>query len=1177
MRTKLPYSVLCWAALLAFSLGFTTPAATIKNAASLRKTAQLMAMASCDPGDPAFTDFDGDGVGDDCDVDDDNDGVLDTNETTFNPFLSTSCENNLIERIGFTTAFTLNTQLVPSIGLIVGTDATFATGFPMGLTCSEVSFGNSAGTFTAYIHFKFVQPGNASVPVPLDSMTITSDCAGSNELPFYDAYDINGNFLYTESLIGTPYGANHCVKIKPAANVDVYSIRVRQVASAARLTGLSLKGISPYGDRDTDHDGIADRLDPDSDNDGCNDVVEAGGGDDDNNGILGVGTPTVDVNGQVTGAGGYTADFADAFTATRILIGTAPGNQSVANGGTTSFTVSATATSTTAYTGSVPNYTDPSATNVSAGITYQWQEDNGSGFGNIADGGIYSGATTQTLTLTGVPYAKNGAVYRVVVSHPDRPCPEQPQAALTVTGSSCDPGNPAFVDTDNDGVGNDCDVDDDNDGILDTDDGCETLLTGEFSGTFGTSPSAAAFYRDLQNAPGGGYSYGPGTGGNNAAGKYTVANQAGAIANHAAAIWEYPGHTDGSATDCYLLVNGSTSVGTFFAENLPLTGGNGYNYQFWHRGAYALGPVGAYNLRIEIRRVSDNLVVGTADTGPIADNVWRSLSVNFTAPTSETYRATLVNVSVQAQGNDFSVDDITLVNINCNDFDGDGVADNMDLDSDNDGCADVLEAGGTDGDGDGRLGTETPTVDASGQVTGQGGYTGSFATVRNATRLLVDTPPANQSIESGDNTSFTVASTATSTTAFAAGVPNYADAGATNVSGTIAYQWQEDTGGGFADIANGGIYSGATTATLTLTGVPLAKNGAVYRVLITHPDNACIAEQRQATLTVTGCLMDISGTIYDDPTGVDDGLGGTPVNGTTLGLYVTLITTAPVAAQAVVPVSAAGTYLFTNVLAGTHKLVLGTTSTGNTASLMPAGYFAIGEGAQVVSGAGAGDGDGDGELGLTADCAGIVYESARIAADVTYANNNFVISTEDPLPVTLISFSLVKEESNVRLNWNTSAETNSDRFEIQRSRDGKQWSKLGEVKAKGESTTNVAYTYLDQAPASGRNFYRLKMIDHAADRLDGTFAYSSIKSISVDGKEMIVAYPNPTDGPVHLTITDWKRVKSVTAIDITGRKMFETGRPTSERLLLPALSKGISVLKIQYEDGNMETIRVVRH
>ena len=57
------------------------------------------------------------------------------------------------------------------------------------------------------------------------------------------------------------------------------------------------------------------------------------------------------------------------------------------------------------------------------------------------------------------------------------------------------------------------------------------------------------------------------------------------------------------------------------------------------------------------------------------------------------------------------------------DSDNDGVPDHLDLDSDGDGCNDVLEAGFTDGNGDGILGGLPINVDADGKVTGHGGYT----------------------------------------------------------------------------------------------------------------------------------------------------------------------------------------------------------------------------------------------------------------------------------------------------------------------------------------------------------------------------------------------------------------------------------------------------------------------
>lgn len=48
----------------------------------------------------------------------------------------------------------------------------------------------------------------------------------------------------------------------------------------------------------------------------------------------------------------------------------------------------------------------------------------------------------------------------------------------------------------------------------------------------------------------------------------------------------------------------------------------------------------------------------------------------------------------------------------------------------------------------------------------------------------------------------------------------------------ITYQWQVDNGTGFANIANGGSYSGATLPTLTLTNIPIGWNGFKYRCVV---------------------------------------------------------------------------------------------------------------------------------------------------------------------------------------------------------------------------------------------------------------------------------------------------------------------------------------------------------
>ncbi len=78
-------------------------------------------------------------------------------------------------------------------------------------------------------------------------------------------------------------------------------------------------------------------------------------------------------------------------------------------------TVQPTNSSTSCTTGSVASF---SVTATGGGLTYQWQvsTDGGNTWSNVSNGGIYSGATTATLTVTDPPLSDNGYEYRCNVS-----------------------------------------------------------------------------------------------------------------------------------------------------------------------------------------------------------------------------------------------------------------------------------------------------------------------------------------------------------------------------------------------------------------------------------------------------------------------------------------------------------------------------------------------------------------------------------------------------------------------------------------------------------------------------------------------------------------------------------------------------------------------------------------
>ncbi|WP_395051905.1 GEVED domain-containing protein, partial [Flavobacterium sp.] len=69
------------------------------------------------------------------------------------------------------------------------------------------------------------------------------------------------------------------------------------------------------------------------------------------------------------------------------------------------------------------------------------------------------------------------------------------------------------------------------------------------------------------------------------------------------------------------------------------------------------------------------------------------------------------------------------------------------------------------------------------------------------------------------------------------------------ITGTVlGYQWYEDQGLGANPITNGGNYSGATTDTLTISGVTTVNNGYTYYVIVDGPAND--PQSNTATLSV---------------------------------------------------------------------------------------------------------------------------------------------------------------------------------------------------------------------------------------------------------------------------------------------------------------------------------------
>ncbi len=115
-----------------------------------------------------------------------------------------------------------------------------------------------------------------------------------------------------------------------------------------------------------------------------------------------------------------------------------------------------------------------------------------------------------------------------------------------------------------------------------------------------------------------------------------------------------------------------------------------------------------------------------------------------------------------------------------------------------------------------------------------------------------------------------------------------------------------------------------------------------------------------------------------------------------------------------------------------------------------------------------------------------------------------VLISDAVVAVDLVSFVAEKNNSTVTLNWETANEVDSDYFDLERSKDGIEFSSIGTIDAKGNSNLTQAYSFVDVHPFEN-SYYRLKQVD-----TDGSIQYSDIQFVSFDQNVDIKVFPNPT-------------------------------------------------------------------
>ncbi|PQJ78674.1 hypothetical protein BTO18_05505 [Polaribacter porphyrae] len=364
-------------------------------------------------------DPDADGINNICDLDDDNDGILDINEGCFNKtaVVSNFNINNSTHTASLNTAsngFGLDiTRLDNSFNVTVNGAPLFSNEIELASAFSPIpqtiQFADGTRHGAGGIS-QIWALGTANAATPLIRLIVYPN----GDVQFFGSKTLNGPLepmILTNGLTVNPvtWNASNTIEIGQVLNGPTYAIG-------------SIYGYNTNCDLDTDDDGISDNLDPDSDGDGCLDVVESGGIDANNDGVLdGSG---FDASGLVTGGtNGYNGANGNETVAHQMNITTPVSNQSALAGQSATFSVVASAESATSYSAGSPIY--GTAGNANSGIEYKWYlGDPSSGGVLLSDAGVYSGTNTANLMISDAT-GLDGNEYFVVLTHSDNVCSEE--------------------------------------------------------------------------------------------------------------------------------------------------------------------------------------------------------------------------------------------------------------------------------------------------------------------------------------------------------------------------------------------------------------------------------------------------------------------------------------------------------------------------------------------------------------------------------------------------------------------------------------------------------------------------------------------------------------------------------------------------------------------------------
>ncbi|SEJ85984.1 Por secretion system C-terminal sorting domain-containing protein, partial [Dyadobacter sp. SG02] len=112
--------------------------------------------------------------------------------------------------------------------------------------------------------------------------------------------------------------------------------------------------------------------------------------------------------------------------------------------------------------------------------------------------------------------------------------------------------------------------------------------------------------------------------------------------------------------------------------------------------------------------------------------------------------------------------------------------------------------------------------------------------------------------------------------------------------------------------------------------------------------------------------------------------------------------------------------------------------------------------------------------------------------------------------------------------------------------------------------------FIDSQSLNGLNYYRLKQID-----VDGSYSYSQIRTVQMDGAVALNVYPNPAVSDIKLM--GLKGNAGVSVIDSFGRQVLNLDNvKAGQSLSINKLQAGVYHLLVTEQSGAISHLRFAK-